>query len=588
MLRKASLRQKIVLIGLLQLLVVGAALFGLHYRQARQAAFDDATNRARSIILTAESIREQMAEKWHLGLFTQPQASAYAKQGDLKRLLATVPVVTAWESAMAKAKEGGYEFRVPKFKPRNLKNIPDPIEAEALQALESKQLSEYSAVDRSRNAVRYFRPIRLTQECLLCHGDPATSTALWGNNRGVDPTGATMENWREGELHGAFEVVQSLDQDDAKAAAALWTSGLVVAGLGVLAAGTFFLLVTRSVTTPLRETVEAFQVFAQGNLTHTLSVDREDEVGLLRRSVNSFSERLRTMIAQMHGCADQLGNSSAELAHTAGDLARGAEATTSQSGTVAAAAEEMSVSMQQMANSSHEMSDNVKTVATAVDQMTMAIAEVARSAEQAATVASRAARSVATSNGKISALGEAADEIGKVIEVIQDIAEQTNLLALNATIEAARAGEAGKGFAVVATEVKELARQTSQATEDIRRRVESIQGSTQEAIGALNEIASVVTEVDQTSRTIASAVEEQNATTQEIARNVAHAAVHAETVSNGVSETAMATQEVTRNIAGVDETAKRNAADADRARGAAGAMADLAGQLRTMVTQFEV
>ena len=193
-----------------------------------------------------------------------------------------------------------------------------------------------------------------------------------------------------------------------------------------------------------------------------------------------------------------------------------------------------------------------------------------------------------TSNGKISALGTAADEIGKVIEVIQDIAEQTNLLALNATIEAARAGEAGKGFAVVATEVKELARQTSQATEDIRHRVESIQGTTGEAIGALNEIAAVVTEVDQASRTIASAVEEQTATTKEIAHNVADAAVHAETVSNSVAESAVATKEVTHNISCVDQTAKRTAVDAGLARGAADAMSELAAQLREVIGQFEV
>ncbi len=588
MLRHITLRRKIVLIGIMQLFVVGGVLFMLNYRQIRRSASEESVAQARSIILTTESIREKMAEKWQLGLFTQPQVAQWAKQGDMRRVLSAVPVVTAWESAMAKSQEGGYEFRVPKFQPRNPKNQPDSVETQALHALESQQLSEYHVVDRERNAVRYFRPIRLTSECLLCHGDPATSVSLWGNDRGLDPTGARMENWHVGELHGAFEVVQSLDAADAQASAALWTTAGIVAVLAAAAAGLFFFLVTRSVTAPLSETVAAFDQFARGNLTHTLSVTGNDEVGQLRRAVNTLAERLRGMISGMHGCADRLGVSSTELANTAGQLARGADETTQQSSTVAAAAEEMSVSMQQMAHSSHEMSDNVKTVASAVDQMTAAIAEVARSAEQAANVASRAARSVETSNGKISALGQAADEIGKVIEVIQAIAEQTNLLALNATIEAARAGEAGKGFAVVATEVKELARQTSQATEDIRRRVESIQGSTQEAIGALNEIATVVIEVDQTSRTIASAVEEQNATTKEIARNVAFAATHAETVSNNVSDSATATKEVTCNISNVDATAKRNAADAQSARNAAGAMAELAGQLREMVGQFQI
>ena len=180
MFRNVTLRRKIVLLGTGQLLVLAAVLFVLDYRQARQSAHDESLARARSIILTAESVREQMAAKWHLGLFTQPQVTAWAKQGDLKRVLASVPVVTAWESAMAKAKEGGYEFRTPRIHPRNAKNDPDPIELEALQKLESGQLSEYSVLDRERNAVRYFRPVRLSSECLQCHGDPGTSVSLWG------------------------------------------------------------------------------------------------------------------------------------------------------------------------------------------------------------------------------------------------------------------------------------------------------------------------------------------------------------------------------------------------------------------------
>ena len=160
-------------------------------------------------------------------------------------------------------------------------------------------------------------------------------------------------------------------------------------------------------------------------------------------------------------------------------------------------------------------------------------------------------------------LGAAADEIGKVIEVIQDIAEQTNLRALNATIEAARAGEAGKGFAVVATEVKELAKQTASATDDIRRRIEGIQNSTGESVRAIGEISEVIKNVNEVSRTIASAVEEQSITTREIAQNVAQTTTAAEAVSRGVAESASACQEVTRNISQVDQ-ANRTCLAGDR------------------------
>lgn len=585
---QGSLRRKIVAIGVLQLLMVSGVLFYLNYRQAKQTAEEQCVSQAKSIILTAESIREEMARKWELGLFSQQQLTEWNKRGELEKVLGAVPVVTAWKSAMAKAKEGGYEFRVPKFSPRNPKNTPDPVETRALEAFAQGNLNEYYEIDSARNAVRFFRPIRLTHECLLCHGDPATSTALWGNSEGLDPTGTRMEGWHAGEVHGAFEVVQSLDEADAKMAMVMFQGGLVVLGLTALAAGLFFVLITRSITNPIRETVAAFQGFAAGDLTRQLPVQTADEVGQLRQAVNATIERLRAMVQSMNGCAEELSGASSQLTVTAEQLAHGAGETTQQSGTVAAAAEEMSTSMQQMADSTQEMSSNVKTVSSAVEQMTAAIAEVARSAEQAARVANGAASAVETSNERIGALGTAAEEIGKVIEVIQEIAEQTNLLALNATIEAARAGDAGKGFAVVATEVKELAKQTSQATEDIRRRVESIQGSASEAIQALNDIASVVKQVNQASRTIASAVEEQSITTRQIAQNVAHAATNAESVSTGVVQSALATREVTENIARVDQTARQTAEDAGRTRTAGSVMAGLSEQLQSMIRQFRV
>jgi methyl-accepting chemotaxis protein len=586
MFQRGTIRTKIVIIGLLQLLLLSGALLGLYYRQAQESARDECLARARSLVLTVESVRNEMACKWDQGLFSQRQVTEWAKKGETKKILAAIPVVTAWKSAMAKAKEGGYEFRVPKLQPRNPAHNPDEVEARALAALTKDDLKEFCEIDKEHNALRYFRPIRLTQECLLCHGDPADSARLWGNSQGLDPTGTRMENWKVGEVHGAFEVVQSLDEADAKTCAAIWKAGTLVIGLAAASALAFFMLITCSITNPLRDTVAAFKVFAGGDLTRTLKVHGNDEVGELRTSANVLIEKLRDMMGKVNHCAAELGGASTQLSATAEQLAHGAEATTQQSGAVAAAAEEMSTSMQHMATSTEQMSGNVKSVASAVEQMTAAISEVARSAERAAGVADSAARSAETSNNKIGHLSVAAVEIGKVIEVIQDIAEQTNLLALNATIEAARAGDAGKGFAVVATEVKELAKQTSQATEDIRRRIESIQGSAGEAVQALHEISHVVTQVNEASRTIASAVEEQSITTREIAQNVARAAENAETVSTGVTQSAAATREVTENIARVDRNARQTAEEASQTRIAGNVAAELAEQLRTMIGQF--
>ena len=171
------------------------------------------------------------------------------------------------------------------------------------------------------------------------------------------------------------------------------------------------------------------------------------------------------------------------------------------------------------------------------------IRDISKNANDSARVARNAVSVVATTNETMRKLGESSREIGNVIKVITSIAQQTNLLALNATIEAARAGEAGKGFAVVANEVKELAKQTAKATEEISQKIEAIQGGTRGAVTAIEEISAIINQINDISNSIASAVEKQTATTNEIGRSV--------------NEAALGVNDIAKNIGGV-ATAARN------------------------------
>jgi methyl-accepting chemotaxis protein len=283
--------------------------------------------------------------------------------------------------------------------------------------------------------------------------------------------------------------------------------------------------------------------------------------------------------------ASTLSKSSEGLSATAAQLVSGAEEATNLSTSVSAAAEEMSANMTGVSASTEQMSANVRSVAAAIEEMTASIAEVAQNAERAAGVAQEAAVLTESSSVKIGQLGTAATEIGKVIEVIQDIAEQTNLLALNATIEAARAGEAGKGFAVVATEVKELAKQTATATDDIRSRIEAMQAATNEAVDAIGQIETVIRNVNDVSRTIASAVEEQRITTTEISRNVAETTSAVDTVTKNITESAMASREITQNMTRVDQASRQTAEGAASAKDAGEELLSLATDLRSLVEQ---
>ena len=350
------------------------------------------------------------------------------------------------------------------------------------------------------------------------------------------------------------------------------------------------LVISRQITRPLRNAVAMLKDIAQGegDLTKRLVVHTKDELKELADWFNVFVKKIHDLICRITNNAQVLAGASTDLSATATELAGGAKTTSDKSATAAAATEEITANMSNVSSSSEEMSANVKTLASAVEEMTASIAEIAKNAEQAASVAGQAAGLADNSNDKIGQLGVAADEIGKVVDVIQDIAEQTNLLALNATIEAARAGDAGKGFAVVASEVKDLATQTASATEDISHRIAAIQDNTGTSVEAIAEIRDVINTVNNVARTIASAVEEQSITTREISQNVAQAAAATEEVARAVTETATASQEVASNITDVSKTANRTSTGAGHAQTASDTLSGLSSELQALVGQFRV
>jgi methyl-accepting chemotaxis protein len=299
---------------------------------------------------------------------------------------------------------------------------------------------------------------------------------------------------------------------------------------------------------------------AQGDLTQDVTVSGSDAIGQMGEALGKFFADLR--------------QSMGSIGESAVNLSSAAEELTAVSQQMSANAEETSAQTKVASSATTQVSQNLQTVATGAEEMGSSIKEIAKNATEAAKVATSAVKVADTANATVTKLGESSAEIGQVIKVSTSIAQQTNLLALNATIEAARAGEAGKGFAVVANEVKELAKETAKATEDIGRKIEAIQTDTKAAVEAIASISEVINQVNGISNTIATAVEEQNATTNEMARNV--------------SEAARGSGEITSNISGVAQAAESTSRGASDTQKAAQQLVHTSAELRRLVERFKI
>jgi methyl-accepting chemotaxis protein len=318
------------------------------------------------------------------------------------------------------------------------------------------------------------------------------------------------------------------------------------------------ILVARAIARPIRRVRDVLVTVADGDLTGSADIGGTDELGVMAGALDSAVRNMRDAVKTMADSSQALGDSSTRIGGYAARIATVAERASTRAGTAAAAAEQVSASVQ--------------TVAAGAEEMSASISEIASNAHKVAQVATLATARAQQTNQTIAGLGRSSAAIGDVIKVIASIAQQTNLLALNATIEAARAGEAGKGFAVVASEVKELAQEAAKASEDITRRIETIQNDADVAVAAIGEIAQTIAHISDFQTTIASAVEEQTSTTLDMARNVSHAAGGADEIAGAIADVAQAAEATTN--------------DAVESNNAAAELAKLSRDLESAVGKF--
>jgi methyl-accepting chemotaxis protein len=423
-----------------------------------------------------------------------------------------------------------------------------------------------------------MRAIKLDDSCMMCHGDPAKYDTKdeKGNYDGKDVLGFAMEGWKPGDMHGAFEIAMPLGPVD-KQVASFITNGLVISvPLAIAAIGALLFLLRTMLSKPLNNLIAIVQEIAsgEGDLTKRLNIQRGDEIGRLAHWFDTFIGSLHKIISDVASSTRQVAAAATEIAASSEQMSAGITRQQQQASQVSAAVEEMSATVTEVAKKSGEAAN----AASGSQKDANSGGEVVR---QTVTEIKAIAQDVSSSAEAVAGLGKKGEQIGAIIEVINDIADQTNLLALNAAIEAARAGEHGRGFAVVADEVRKLAERTQQATEEVSKSIREIQDETKSA----------VVRIEAGSKRVNHGVELAGNAGQSLERIVASSQTlgsMVESIAAAAEEQSAASEQIARSIEQINAVTRESAEGASQAAKAAGDLSSQAERLQSLVSGIKV
>jgi methyl-accepting chemotaxis protein len=586
-----GLSVKIAAAAVVVLVAVLAVNYVVFVRSYKTDVRDDLMEKAASFTALADETKNHVSRLHQDHTFDTKTMVAEVVEtmkngGDYKktRFFNTIPVVAGWTAAQDAAKRENIEFRVPAFDARNKENTPPPgsFREQLLRDLTAQAKSNggdsIGRIDEKTNTLHYMRAIKLDDSCMMCHGDPAKYDTKdeKGNYDGKDVLGFAMESWKPGDMHGAFEIAMPLAPVD-KQVASFITNGLMISvPLAIAAIGALIFLLHTMLSRPLNNLIAIVQEIAsgEGDLTKRLNIQRGDEIGRLAHWFDTFIGSLHKIISDVASSTRQVAAAATQIAASSEQMSAGITRQQQQASQVSAAVEEMSATVTEVAKKSGEAAN----AASGSQKDANSGGEVVR---QTVTEIKAIAQDVSSSAEAVAGLGKKGEQIGAIIEVINDIADQTNLLALNAAIEAARAGEHGRGFAVVADEVRKLAERTQQATEEVSKSIREIQDETKSA----------VVRIEAGSKRVNHGVELAGNAGQSLERIVASSQTlgsMVESIAAAAEEQSAASEQIARSIEQINAVTRESAEGASQAAKAAGDLSSQAERLQSLVGRFKL